>query len=136
MLHCTEAGALGGSLPNWLFYPLVIAGAFWIFSLPFVTLGGLAVATWQRREPAAQLALLETILTIVVSLPYFYQAARFMAPPAMMLVVWCAVGLARLIASCSPRSLRPTVGERQPIPEQNSSIPLLTDHGPRRWRMF
>jgi hypothetical protein len=91
----TAVGPLGG-LPNWFFYPLVIAGFFWIFSLPFITLLGLASAVRWWREPPARFALLLTVTTVAFYLPYFYQAVRFMAAPAMMLVVWCAVGVARL----------------------------------------
>jgi hypothetical protein len=98
----TAVGPLGG-LPNWFFYPLVIAGFFWIFSLPFITLIGLVAAARWRREQAARFALLLTATTVLLYLAYYYQAVRFMAAPAMMLVVWCAVGIVRMVRGLTSR---------------------------------
>jgi 4-amino-4-deoxy-L-arabinose transferase-like glycosyltransferase len=83
------------ALPNWLFYPLMLAGLFWVFAPPLVPLAGAVVACRFWRLPAARLALLAGALTIAFYLAYFYQAARFVAAPAVMLTVVAAAGASR-----------------------------------------
>jgi hypothetical protein len=82
-------------LPNLAFYPAVLLGLFWIFAPPGVGLVGL-VYTWsRRREPAFRLVLSLTISGLGVQIFYFYQGARFMAGPATLLAIACAVGVGR-----------------------------------------
>jgi len=93
---CPVGGAMA-SLPSWIFYPLVLAGLFWVFAPPLVGVAGLAASWMRRREAAAKLTLWTSALTLAVQLPYFYQAARFMAAPASMLTVMAAIGIARSV---------------------------------------
>ncbi len=96
-----------GALPNWLFYIMVLGGGLWIFAPPLVSLVGMVVAFRWWREPAAQFTLFVTALTGALYLPYFFQAARFMAAPALMLIVLACAGAIRwLQASALWRDVR------------------------------
>lgn len=100
------AGGAAGSLPNWFFYPLVLAGAFWMVTPPLVALLGWLVALRLWRDPVAQFALLLPILTLGFYLTYFYQAARFMAPAAFVLIVFAATAVPRAVSQSGNDSTR------------------------------
>lgn len=89
-------GRTQAELPNLTFYPLLLAGGFWVFSPPLVPLFGLAYAWRRRREAVARYALAVTGISLVVFDVYFYQATRFMAGPATVLTVLASVWLAEL----------------------------------------
>jgi 4-amino-4-deoxy-L-arabinose transferase-like glycosyltransferase len=100
---------LGGpqaSLPNLTFYPLLLAGLFWVFSPPFVPLLGLVYAWRRRREPVGRYALVVTVLSLLVFEFYFYQGTRFMAAPAAVLTVLASVWLAELGGKMGRRGAR------------------------------
>jgi hypothetical protein len=81
-------------LANLFFYPALLLGLFWIFAPPFATLPGLLYAWTQRGVPAARFTLWTVGTTLVLQLLYFYQAARFLAVPATLLVVYSSVWFA------------------------------------------
>lgn len=96
---CHPCG-LGGpmhSLPSWLFYTMLIAGFFWVFAPPFITLLGLAVAILNWDTVVGRFVLLVLASQLAFFLPYFYQGARFFAPSAFMLTVLAATVLPRLV---------------------------------------
>lgn len=101
-VSCARVGMIG-SLPSWLFYPMAVIGFFGIFSPPFVSVIGLVSAARSWREPVARLVLLTSIVTVLFFLPYFFQSGRFMAAPAMMLVVYAAVGIAGMVTDLGRR---------------------------------
>jgi hypothetical protein len=82
------------ALPNVVFYPAVLIDLFWIFAPPGVGLFGLVYAWSHRRETAFSLILSVALVTLFVQVFYFYQGARFMAGPATLLAISCAVGAA------------------------------------------
>ena len=91
-----QVGGPEASLPNIAFYPLALAGAFWLYSPPFLPLLGLLYAVRRRRTPVGRYALLVVSLTLLIFLFYQFQAARFVAGPATVLVVLASVWLAEL----------------------------------------
>lgn len=95
---CHGCGAVGPfhSFPNWLFYPLVLAGIFWIFTPPLLALVGLATAAATANTPVGRLVIATAVAQLLLFLPYFYQSARFLAPAALMLTVLSATTLAAL----------------------------------------
>jgi hypothetical protein len=91
---CPAGGPLS-AFPNVLFYPAVLLGAFWVFGPPFATLPGL-VYLWRRRETqVAGFALWSIGLTLALYTIYFYQAVRYMAPAATVLLIFSAIAIAR-----------------------------------------
>jgi hypothetical protein len=86
-------GGSQAALPNIVFYPTVLLGLFWIFSPPLLPLIG-AIYLWRhRREAPAGFAMWVIILTFTLHLFYFYQAVRFMAPPATLLTIFAGIAL-------------------------------------------
>ena len=83
----------GGALPNWLFYVMLLIGLIWVFVPPIVPLVGIVVGCRWWPQPVAQFILLVTVLTMAFYLPYFYQGARFMAVPVLMLTVLACAGV-------------------------------------------
>jgi hypothetical protein len=88
----------GGSqmaLPNFIFYPAVLAGFFWVFSPPFVAIAG-AMYLWRhRRAPPAAAAIWVIVLSLGLYMGNFYQSERFMAAPATLLTIFAGVALAQ-----------------------------------------
>ena len=82
-----------GALPNWLFYPVALIGLTWVFVPPIVPLVGIVVGCRWWPQPVAQFVLLLTVLTAAFYLPYFYQGARFMVAPVLMLSVLACAGV-------------------------------------------
>jgi hypothetical protein len=80
-------------LPSWMFYPLLLAGIFWVFAPPLAGVLGFGEALVRRRTPVGRLALLILVGQLAFFLPYEYQAARFMAPAALTLTVLAAAAI-------------------------------------------
>jgi 4-amino-4-deoxy-L-arabinose transferase-like glycosyltransferase len=93
---CAVGGPMVG-LTSVAFYPVVLAGLFWIFAPPLTGLVGLYELVRTRSTPASRFALATIVLNVVVVLFYFDQAARFVAPAASLLLVWSASGLSGLL---------------------------------------
>lgn len=91
-----QVGGPQASLPNLTFYPLALAGIFWIFSPPLVPLIGLAYSWRIRSDPVGRYALIVTVCTLALFEVYQFQAARFLAGPATVLLVLACVGITRL----------------------------------------
>jgi 4-amino-4-deoxy-L-arabinose transferase-like glycosyltransferase len=89
-----QVGGPQASLPNLTFYPLVLASAFWVFSPPLVPLLGLGYAWRIRRDPVGRYTLVVTVLTLLLFEVYEFQAARFLAGPATLLLVLACVWMA------------------------------------------
>ena len=63
---------------------------------------------WQRRaEPAARFAAWTIVANVLVYLPYYYQAPRFVLPAACLVVVFAAAGAARLVDALGARRSDP-----------------------------
>lgn len=128
-------------LPNWLFYPMALAGTSWVFAPPLLSAVGIVVAIRWWRRPVAQFALLVSALTLVLYVPYWYQGIRFVATPVLMLVVLACAGLVRWVATSRlgrnlPADLvpfRPLPGELEPVPTTTTSS-SATATGPLRRR--
>lgn len=90
---CIQGGPQA-TAPDVLLYPAILFGFFWTFSPPLIGLLGLAYLWRRRREPDAQFGLALIALSLAFYCAYFYQATRFMAPPATLLAVYGAVGIA------------------------------------------
>lgn len=90
-----EIGGVQAAMPNFIFYPLVILGGFWIFAPPFVTGYGLWRAWKNKSEPHARFVLWLVALSLPLFTFYFYQGVRFMAAASTLLLLFAAVGLAK-----------------------------------------
>jgi hypothetical protein len=95
------------------FYPLVLGGLFWIFVPPLATVPGLFEVWRRRREPGPAYVLWLTVLTVLFHLFYFYLAARFLAGPVTLLVVYTGAVVARW-------------AERWACPRAETRIPLAS----------
>jgi 4-amino-4-deoxy-L-arabinose transferase-like glycosyltransferase len=104
---CRTGGAQA-SLPNVTFYPLLLVGAFWVFSPPLIPLLGLLYAWRRRRDPVGRYALALTALSLLVFVFYFFQGTRFMAGAATVLTVLGSVWLAELADRLRRRRVAPT----------------------------
>ena len=90
---CPEAGPQL-ALPSIIFYPAVLAGFFWIFSPPLVTIAALFYF-WRRwRDPPVTAAICIIALTFALYIGHVYQSERFVASAATLLVVFAAVTIA------------------------------------------
>jgi 4-amino-4-deoxy-L-arabinose transferase-like glycosyltransferase len=87
-------GGPQGSLPNLTFYPLLLAGMFWVFSPPLIPLLGLVHAWRRRRDAVGRYTLIVVVLSLFVFDVYHFQETRFMAGPAALLTVLASVWLA------------------------------------------
>ncbi len=100
---CAGEGGPLTQLPNVLFFPAVVFGPFWVFAPPLVGLFGFVYASLHWREPAARFTVWLTLLTGAVLTVYVYQAARLVAAPAVLLVVYAAVATARWLERSESR---------------------------------
>jgi hypothetical protein len=106
---------IGGSmtqLPNVAFYPAVVAGLFWVFAPPLTGLIGLVEIVRGQAAAAARFGLIAVVLNVAVALVYFDQAARFIAPAASLLLVYSAVGIARLLGRLRREGARIALASR------------------------
>jgi 4-amino-4-deoxy-L-arabinose transferase-like glycosyltransferase len=104
---------VGGSiaqLNNFWFYPAVLAGGFWVYAPPVLPLLGLWWAWRHRREPVGRYALVLVFGSLLVFYFYLFQAARFVAGPASVLVVLSAVAIADGVRAFGRRWMTPSVG--------------------------
>jgi hypothetical protein len=92
--------AYGGDtgIPNLVAYPSVVLGTTYVFLPPFVAVAGLWVLWRRRRTEPARYVAVWLVGSLVVALPYFFQAPRFLAPAMMLLTVYAAVGTRDLVA--------------------------------------
>ena len=117
-----QVGGPQASLPNIFFYPLLLAGGFWVFSPPLVSLFGLFYAWRHRSEPVGRFALALVALSLLLFDFYFYQGTRFMVGPATVLTVlasvWLSEGAGHLARWLAPRAgaLRPRRSIASPRP--------------------
>ncbi len=91
-----QAGGPTAGMANLTFYPLLLAGAFWVFSPPLIPLLGLIYAWRRRRTPVGRYTLIVTALYLLIFCFYQFQEGRFMAGPATLLTVLASVWLAEL----------------------------------------
>jgi hypothetical protein len=98
-----QVGGPQNSLPNLTFYPLLLAGFFWVFSPPLITLLGLVYAWRRRREAIGRYTLVVVASTLLLFEIYYYQGTRFLAGPATLLVVMASVWLAELAGKLGRR---------------------------------
>ena len=117
-----RAGGPMQSLPSWLFYPLLLAGVFWVFTPPLLSLLGAGVAALGRRTPVGRLVVAVTAGHLIVLPPYFYQAARFMAAPMLMLAVLASVAIPRLVARAAPAPPRPPSASARGVSERGDVV--------------
>jgi len=90
--------SLGGpqdGLPNYLLYPAVLSGVFWVFAPPFLCLLGLWSYWRDRNRPEARFALVLCGISLLFFCCYFFQGTRFMAAPASALLAGAAARIAR-----------------------------------------
>lgn len=101
--NCPRGTSPQRALPSPVVYPAVLLGLYWIFVPPLTTvLGG--VYLWsERRRTHARFTLYFGAMTLVMFTFYFFQAVRFMAAPATLLLVCSAVFTARLVCKLAER---------------------------------
>jgi hypothetical protein len=85
-----RVGGPQASLANVWFYPAVLLGFFWIYTVPFASAFGFVQIWRRRREPMAQFSAVLIALTLGLFIFYFYQGTRFMAGPATLLDIFAA----------------------------------------------
>jgi hypothetical protein len=88
-------------LPNAATYALQLAGADGFLVFPLIGAFGLASLVWLARQSAGaavvgRFGLASTILTLLVYVPYFYAAPRFLLFPASLLSLGAAIGAVRI----------------------------------------
>jgi hypothetical protein len=88
--------------PNLLFYPDVLLGLGWVYAPPLVTVIGLIEAWRRRNSPAGRYVIASVLASLVLFTLYEYQAGRFLAPAASLLVVMSAAGLVDFLARFKP----------------------------------
>lgn len=93
---CGVGGPMG-KLSNIAFYPSVLAGLFWVFAPPASGLIGLWRLIAERASRPARFALITVVLNVGLVFFYWDSAARFVAPAASLLTIYCAVALAKLL---------------------------------------
>jgi 4-amino-4-deoxy-L-arabinose transferase-like glycosyltransferase len=87
------AGGSMSALPNLAFYPAVLVGLFWVFAPPLTGVVGMIQLVRRRQTAAARYGIATVVLSTLIVLFYFDQAARFAAPAASILLVYGASGL-------------------------------------------
>ncbi len=84
-------------LVNLAYYPALLLGVIWTFAPPFATAPGLLYMLRQRRRPEVLLGLLLVIGGVLPFVFYLFQARRFIAGPALILIVYSGVALAEVL---------------------------------------
>jgi hypothetical protein len=102
---CPRDGAMA-VVQNAVFYPAVVAGLFWMYTPPLISLLGFAELWRRRRSPAARYAAAVIVGNVVLYTFYFHQAARFLAPVGALLIVYSAVGAVTLVLEPLTRRYR------------------------------
>ena len=88
-------GGPQNDFPNYIFYPAVLGGVFWVFTPPFLSLLGLWSYWRNRKRPEARFALVLCGISVLFFCCYFYQGTRFMAAPASVLLAGAVTRIAR-----------------------------------------
>jgi hypothetical protein len=86
-----------GKASNLVFYPALLLGLYWIYFPPLLSVLGGWELFRRRRTVAARFGGLVVIANLLIALPYFYQGGRLVAPAALVLLVYSAAGVARLV---------------------------------------
>ncbi len=81
-------------LVNLAYYPALLLGVIWTFAPPFSTVPGLLYMLKERRRPEVFLALLLVIGGVLPFVFYIFQARRFIAGPALIVIVYSGVAVA------------------------------------------
>ncbi len=121
--HVVCPCGIGGSMVsihNFLFYPAVLIGLFWIFAPPLTGLVGLVEVIRERASAEARFTLITIVLNVGLVMFYFDQAARFIAPAVSLLIVYAAVGISKL-AAAAVRAV--SAHWRQPMPDTETPAP-------------
>jgi hypothetical protein len=92
---CDGQGPMGKA-PNVVFYPAVLLGLYWIYFPPLLPLLGLVEIYRRRHTTAARYAALVVVGNVALMVPYLFQCARFVAPAALVLLVYSSAGMARV----------------------------------------
>ncbi len=98
------------NFPNYIFYPAVLGGVFWVFTPPFLSLLGLSSYWWNRNRPEARFALVLCGISVLFFCCYFYQGTRFMAAPASVLLAGAVTRIARWLVGDPPSPI-----EHEPV---------------------
>ncbi len=93
---CDEFGPMGKA-SNLVFYPAVVLGLYWIYFPPLFPLLAVPELSRRRGTVAARFAALVVVGNVTMMLPYFYQAARFVAPAAVVVLPYASAAVARLL---------------------------------------
>jgi 4-amino-4-deoxy-L-arabinose transferase-like glycosyltransferase len=98
LFHFVEQShtALISTVPNFVFYPLIVLGFSTVFGPPWLTLIGLvtAIRSWKLRE--ARFTVLISGLFVLFYMANFSQDPRLVAGPCILLTIWGVVGLVNL----------------------------------------
>lgn len=92
-----SSGVVRRPVPNYLYYPGVLAGWFREILPPFVPILGLVEAGRRRHEAVARFFVVLAAGTLAVYLAYFFRDSRFMAPVGMLELALAGVLCGRLI---------------------------------------
>lgn len=82
------------SMPTFLMYTAVLAGAYWIYFPPAFSILGAYWLFLRRRRREARAMLIIIIMFPVFFSFYFYESSRFVAPSAMVLLPIASAGAA------------------------------------------
>jgi hypothetical protein len=96
-----SSGGPQSDYPNFIFYPAVLGGLFWVFTPPFLSLLGLWSCWRDWNRPEARFALVLCGISLAFFCCYFYQGTRFMAAPASALLAEAVTRVARWLAGDS-----------------------------------
>lgn len=105
---CDGQGPMGKA-PNVVFYPAVLLGLYWIYFPPLLPLLGVVEVYRRRHTTAARYAGLVVVGNLALMVPYLFQCARFVAPAALVLLVYSSAWMARL---CGLTPDAPSGGDR------------------------
>jgi hypothetical protein len=94
-------GGPQNDFPNYILYPAVLSGVFWVFTPPFLSLLGLWSYWRDRNRPEARFALVLCGISLPFFCCYFHQGTRFMAAPASALLAGAVTRIARWLAGDS-----------------------------------
>ena len=91
-------GGPQNDFPNYIFYPAVLGGVFWVFTPPFLSVLGLWSYWRDRNRPEARFALVLCGISLLFFCCYFYQGTRFMAASVSALLAGAVTRIARWLA--------------------------------------
>lgn len=94
-----SSGVVRRPVPNYLYYPGVLAGWFREILPPFAPILGLVEAARRRHESVGRFFAVVAAGSLAVYLPYFFRDSRFMAPVGMLELALAGAMCGRLINS-------------------------------------